>query len=200
MELCYAAQPMLQSFLAVLLLLLCTLSSAQSMPDSLEQLSSDFCTWRARYRPFTFDDVPRMEHAGGVRDWSEETVARQRLDLAAFERRWKELHSENWPVAKKVDCQLVASALARVRWELDVYPRWRLDPMFYVEQTVVALQEGLMAPPPFSAERAHEIVVRAENIPAILLQARSNLKPVQAFAGLAIGFLLRRNDDAGGSL
>jgi len=187
-ELCYAALLMFQSLLAVFLLLLCTLSSAQS-PDSLEHLSSDFWTWRARYRPFTFDDVPRMEHAGGVRDWSEETVARQRVDLAAFERRWKELHPENWTVTKKVDYQLAASALARVRWELDVYPRWRLDPMFYVEQTVVALQEELMAPPPFSTDRAREIVVRAENIPAILLQARSNLKPVQAFAGLAIGAL-----------
>jgi Bacterial protein of unknown function (DUF885) len=185
MELCYAALPMFQ-FLLATLLLLATLSSAQTKPDSLDQLSSDLWSWRARYRPFTFDDVPRMEHAGGVRDWSEETVARQRLDLAAFERRWKQMNSEDWTVAKKVDYQLVGSALARVRWELDVYPRWRLDPMFYVEQTVVALQEELIAPPPFTPDRGREIVVRAENIPSILLQARSNLKPVNAFAGLAI--------------
>ena len=150
---------------AIALFLLSTLSFAQSSADSLNQLASDFWTWRAKYRPFTFDDVPRMEHAGGVRDWSGAAITSQRADLSNFERRLKAMTTNTWPVPKQVDYRLMGSALARARWELDVDPRWQRDPVFYVEQTVVALQEELMPPPPFSEERSREIVVRAENIP-----------------------------------
>jgi hypothetical protein len=172
--------------LMIVLLLLSVISLSQSNSDSLDQLATDFWTWRAQYRPFTFDDVPRMEHAGGVRDWSASSIASQRVELAAFERRLKAMATDTWPVAQKVDYRLLGSAIARVRWELDVNPRWQRDPMFYLEQTVVALQEELMPPPPFSAARSLEIVVRAENIPSILEQAKANLKPVLPCAQLAI--------------
>ena len=125
-------------------------ASSQPKADSLDRLASDFWTWRAEYRPFTFDDVPRMEHASGLRDWSAASIAKQRGDLAEFERRWKALRSNGWPVRQMVDYRLIGSALARVRWELDVNPRWQRDPAFYVEQTVGALQEELMPPAPFS--------------------------------------------------
>jgi uncharacterized protein (DUF885 family) len=175
--------------LIIVLLLVSTICFPQSKADSLNELASDFWTWRAHYRPFTFDDVPRMEHADGVRDWSAASIAKQRLELSEFERRLKAMSSETWPVAQKVDYRLMRSAMARVRWELDVDPRWQRDPVFYVEQTVVALQEELMPPPPFSEARSREIVVRAENIPSILDQARANLKPVRPCAQLAINSL-----------
>ena len=92
-------------------------------------------------------------------------------------------------MGQKVDYRLMGSALARVRWELDVNPRWQRDPTFYIEQTVVALQEPLMPPPPFSEERSREVVARAENIPSILEQARANLKAVAPFAELGIDWL-----------
>jgi hypothetical protein len=41
--------------------------------DPLDKLAADFWTWRARYAPFTGDDVNRIERPGGMRDW----VARQ---------------------------------------------------------------------------------------------------------------------------
>ena len=88
-----------------------------------------------------------------------------------------------------VDYRLMGSAIARVRWELDVNPRWQRDPAFYVEQTVGALQEELLPPPPFSDQRAREIVARAENIPSILEQARLNLRAVAPFAQLTIASL-----------
>lgn len=171
------------------LLLLPALSFAQPTADSLNQLASDFWAWRAQYRPFTFDDIPRMEHTGGMRDWSATAVARQRADLVEFERRWDALRADSRPVAQNVDYRLMGSAIARVRWELDVNPRWQRDPTFYIEQTVVALQESLLPPPPFDQTRAEQIVARTENIPAILEQARSNLKAVAPFAQLAIASL-----------
>jgi uncharacterized protein (DUF885 family) len=170
-------------------LLLSAISFGQPKTDSLGQLASDFWTWRAKYRPFTGDDVPRMEHAGGMREWSAAAVGKQRADLADFERRWKTIRSEGWPVRQMLDYRLMGSALARVRWELDVNPRWQRDPAFYVEQTVGALQEGLMPPAPLGDERAREIVARTENIPAILEQAKLNLKAIAAFAQLTIAEL-----------
>ena len=175
------------------LLVLSGLSLAPAETDPFTRLASDFWTWRAQYRPFTFDDVPRMEHPARVREWSAAAIAKQRVDLAEFERRWKAIPTGGWPVARMVDYRLIGSALARVRWELDVNPRWRRDPAFYVEQTVGALQEELMLPLPASvaqdAARSGEIVARAENIPSILEQAKLNLKAIAPFGQLTIAML-----------
>ncbi len=175
--------------LLLVLFLSSTFSFAQPQLDPLDQLASDFWTWRAEFSPFTFDDVPRLEHAAGVRDWSPAAIAKQRADLTAFEHRWTAQRTDGWAVGRLVDYRLMGSAIARVRWELDVNPRWRRDPAFYVEQTVVALQEELMPPPPFSAERSRAIVARTENIPSILEQARLNLHPIAPFAQLTIALL-----------
>jgi uncharacterized protein (DUF885 family) len=171
------------------LMLWSAVSIAPAKAESLAQLASDFWTWRAKYRPFTFDDVPRMEHAGGAREWSAVVIAKQRVDLAEFERRWKEIRTDGWPIDRKVDYRVMGSAIARVRWELDVNPRWQRDPAFYVEQTVGALQEELMPPPPFGEGRSREILTRAENIPSILEQAKLNLRAVAPFAQLTIASL-----------
>ena len=173
----------------IVLLLLPSISFGQSKPDSLDELASNFWTWRAKHRPFTFDDVPRIERPGGVRDWSAAAIAKQRAELAEFERRWRATEAENWPIARRVDHRLMGSAIARVRWELDVNPRWQRDPTFYIEQTVDALEEELLPPPPFSEGRSGEIVTRAENIPSILEQAKANLKGTAPFAQLAIALL-----------
>jgi uncharacterized protein (DUF885 family) len=171
------------------LLLLSTVLLAPAHADSLDNLASDFWTWRVLYRPFSFDDIPRIERSGGPRDWSAAAIAKQRADLAEFERRWKELHTDSWSVARKVDYRLMGSAIARVHWELDKNPRWQRDPGFYVEQTVGALQDVLLTPPPFDEARSREILARAENIPAILEQARANLRTVAPFAQLTIELL-----------
>ena len=99
------------------------------------------------------------------------------------------MRTDGWPVERLVDYRLMGSAIARVQWELDVNPRWQRDPAFYVEQTVDALQEELMPPPPFSDARSREILTRTENIPAILEQAKLNLRAVATFAQLTITML-----------
>jgi uncharacterized protein (DUF885 family) len=99
------------------------------------------------------------------------------------------MRTDGWPVARMVDYRLIGSALARVRWELDVNPRWQRDPAFYVEQTVDAVQEDLTSPAPFNDTRSRELVARTENIPSILEQAKANLKSVAPFAPLTIAML-----------
>ncbi|HEY2102104.1 MAG TPA: DUF885 family protein [Chthoniobacterales bacterium] len=162
-------------------------SANENAGPALQKLSNDFWSWRAQYRPFTGDDVPRIERPGGTRDWSQANIEKQRGDLAEFEKRWKQLDATRSPIPQQVDYRLIGSALARVRWELDVNPRWKRDPIFYIEQTLTPIVEALVVPGPFDARRSGEILARIENIPAILQQAAQNLvNPPAPFATIAV--------------
>jgi uncharacterized protein (DUF885 family) len=155
--------------------------------NSLEQLAQKFWTWRAKYAPFTADDVNRIERPGGVRDWSRVSIDKRRTDLEVFEVEWKKLDPNNWPVPSQVDYRLIGSALSRVRWELDINPRWQRDPNFYIEQTLTAVVEALTVPATYDETRSREILIRVQNIPSILQQAAENLQnPPAPFANVAI--------------
>jgi uncharacterized protein (DUF885 family) len=164
---------------------------SQQPGDSDEKLASDFWAWRARYGQYTGDDVTRMERpAGVVRDWSAASVEKQRKDLATFDERWKKLTGRSAPVPQQVDHRLIGSALARVRWELDILKRWQRDPNFYIEQTLTAVAEALTVPGPYDERRSREILARLNNVPAILKQAQENLaSPPAPFAEMAIDSL-----------
>ena len=172
----------------VILVLSCAalVAGAEAQPDSLEKLADDFWAWRAKCAPFTPDDVNRMERPGGMRDWSRASIDQRRKDLAGFEARWKKLNPAQWPISKQVDYKLIGSALSRVRWELEINPRWKRDPNFYIEQTLTALAEALTVPPPYDEARRREILTRIENIPSILQQGSENLEnPPAPFATVA---------------
>jgi uncharacterized protein (DUF885 family) len=163
------------------------LINASAETESLDKLANDFWAWRAKYAPFTGDDVNRIERLGGVRDWSRSSIDSQRKDLGEFEARWKKLDANTRPIQQQVDYRLIGSALARVRWELDINPRWKRDPNFYVAQTLTPVVEALTAPGPYDPTRSREILTRIENIPSILQQGVVNLdKPPAPFATVAI--------------
>jgi uncharacterized protein (DUF885 family) len=165
---------------------LALLAGVQAQPDSLEKLADDFWGWRAKSAPFTPDDVNRIERPGGMRDWSRATIDQRRKDLAGFEARWKKLDPARWPIPKQVDYKLIGSALSRARWELEVNPRWKRDPNFYIEQTLTALAEALTVPAPYNEAHSREILTRIENIPSILKQGSENLdNPPAPFATVA---------------
>jgi uncharacterized protein (DUF885 family) len=188
---CFLSRKLLECVrvLAPLLLLISPTLSAtvQPQPDSLEQLANDFWAWRAKHAPFTSDDVNRIERPGGMRDWSRASIDQRGKDLAAFEARWKKLNPAQWPIPKQVDYKLTGSALSRVRWELEVNPRWKRDPNFYIEQTLTALAEALSIPASYDEARSREILTRIENIPSILQQGLENLEnPPAPFASVAV--------------
>jgi uncharacterized protein (DUF885 family) len=170
----------------------CVLLSAVAFAqDSLAQFSSDFWNWRTQYQPYSTDDIPRIEHVQAqIRSWSAKSVAKQRADLATFNARWKKLDSARLPIAQQVDYRLLGSALARVHWELDLNRRWQRDPTFYVDQTMTAVLETLLPPPPFDEARSAEVIARLRNIPSLLDDAKANLQqPAVPFAKLAIDLL-----------
>jgi uncharacterized protein (DUF885 family) len=158
-------------------------------PASLESLANDFWQWRSRYQPFSKDDIPRIERPSVPRDWSAASIAQQKATLQNFEKRWTQLDRAGWSVAQQVDYRLIGSALARVRWELNINPRWQRDPSFYLDQTLTALLEALVQPPPFDAARSREIIDRMASVPKIIDDGKANLHAVRPFAELAVAAL-----------
>ncbi|MGI8431313.1 MAG: DUF885 family protein [Chthoniobacterales bacterium] len=177
------------ALLAVSLLFAAT-SFGQATDEPLQKLAADFWSWRAEFAPFSGDDVNRMERPGGQRDWSAASVEKRHADLAKFEARWKEIDASSRPIPQQVDYRLIGSALARVHWELDVNPRWKRDPNFYLEQTLTPLVEALTVPGPYDEARSREILTRLTNIPSILASGLANLtKPPKPFASVTIAAL-----------
>jgi hypothetical protein len=165
--------------------------ATNSAYSDLTALAGEFWSWRALTQPLSGDDIPRIERpARWTPDWSPEAVAQRQTHLDGFEKRWKALGEPagSWPVTQQVDYRLIGSALARVRWELDVVQGWRRNPLFYVHQTLGAIFEALLQPPPFDGVRSDGLVRRAESIPATLEAARLNLADhaVGPFAVLAL--------------
>ena len=165
----------------------CETPTANSGDNQLQKLAQDFWNWRARYSPFTSDDVNRIERPGGTCDWSGAAIEKRCADLKEFEARWKQIDVSQWPISQQVDYRLIGSAFARVHWELEINPRWKRDPNFYLDQTLTALAEALTVPAPYDDASSREILIRIKNVPSILKQATENLeKPPGPFASVAI--------------
>jgi uncharacterized protein (DUF885 family) len=172
---------------AILLVPLC--SAARS--ESAAQLGRDFFAWRRQTQPIGRSDVARVERPSDwVPDCSPAGLGRQRDRLRDFERRLAALPESGGSVSDSVDRLLVRSAVARARFELEVLRApWR-DPNFYVQQTLGAVFEALLRPPPFTKDRLRQILARLKAIPAVARHARTNLDaPVEPFARTALAAL-----------
>ena len=166
-------------------------SSPVGTAAELQRLGRDFWAWRTAGQPVSGDDIPRiLRPPGWTPDWSAAAVAARRRDLARFESRWRALASRDRPVPEQVDHRLLGSALARVRWELDGVRLWRRDPGFYLAQTLGALVDALLPPPPFTPARSRQVVERLASFPRSLADGRTNLdQGVEPFARLALADL-----------
>lgn len=159
--------------------------------DPLDDLARDFWQWRAVRQPVSGDDMARIDRpVDWTPDWSPQSVAQQKEALASFEKRWKEMDAGRWAIPRQVDYRLIGSALSRVGWELYVTRNWQRDPMFYVDQTLGAVYDRLLQPPPFERARSTEILRRMNAVPQILKNAKANLEdPVRPMAEEAIATL-----------
>src|SRR5262249_21928100 len=118
--------PMIHRFLCVLMLLFAFSSAA--LADEFDDVARDFWAWRANEQPFSTDDMPRIDRpAGWKADWSPAAVAQRRKDLVMFEARWEKMKPamSTQPIPRQVDFRLIGSAIARVRWELEVTRGWQ---------------------------------------------------------------------------
>jgi hypothetical protein len=139
-----------------------------------DELGRDFWTWRASEQPRSHDDIPRMTRpVGWLPRWSSADVARYRADVAGFESRLHDL-PQTADRADMVDRRLIGSACARVRWELDVLRMWQTQPGFYIDQTIGAVFDVLLAPEP-DESRITAVAELLEHTPSVLADARVNL-------------------------
>jgi mannose-6-phosphate isomerase-like protein (cupin superfamily) len=152
-----------------------------------QTLGQDFWSWRASQQPRSHDDIPRIARPGGWRPrWSVDDVAGYRRDLAGFESRLAAL-PDAADRAEMVDRRLLGSAIARVRWELDILRMWQTQPRFYVDQTIGVVFDLLTEPAP-DAARLGSITAILDVTAEILDDARANLTDhaVAEFAQLAV--------------
>lgn len=163
--------------------------SAQPVQD----LGDQYWAWRARTQPATGDDIPRIARPRGwVPDWSPEAMQQRQADLATFENQWRSLADAPRNVSERVDYRLLGSALARVRWELDIVAAWRRQPQFYVDQALIPIFELLLPPPPVERERAEGVIRLLERIPATLAAGQRNLDDMRGpFVDVALAGLDR---------
>src|SRR2546425_8558143 len=144
-----------------------TASSTNTTYATLQQLAEDFWVWRADNQPVSSDDIPRIERPDDwVLDWSRDAIARRRSELSEFAARHEAIDARSWPVPQQVDYRLIASAIARVHWELNISRGQESNPGFYVDQTLGLLFLSLLKPPPFTGGRRRGIGSYRPKFPA----------------------------------
>jgi hypothetical protein len=164
------------------------LTSSIAFGDPLEDLAKEFWQWRATTQPISGDDIPRLERPElFVPRWSSDTISDRLSRLAVFENRLKSIS----PGPRSVDHRLLGSALARVRFELEIEKSWKRNPSFYIDQTLGLYFDALLQPPPFPQRRSRVIVERLASIPMTLEHGKQNLTEMAfPFAKLAVDRLV----------
>lgn len=165
---------------------------------SLQNLSKEFFQWRTITQPVTGDDIPRIERPDGwFPDYSPTALVKYEKKYTEFSGKLEKIPRGEWTRSDSVDYLLLHSAIERVNWELNILKLPYSHPEFYIFQTLGTIHDLLVTGSPMTKERAMNILIRLNRIPATLKFAEENLKePVRAFADIAIDML----DGAGKNL
>lgn len=172
-----------------------------TITDDLRMLATDFWTWRSAQQPRSHDDITRIDRpAGWLPDFSAAAVACYRGDLASFQQRLDRIDPGPDP-AEEVDQRLLRSALARVRWELDVLRSWQTQPGFYLDQTLGCVFD-LLTPPNVDAARLADITRLLAATPQIVHTGLANMRgqAVADFTALTIATLEHVETDVAATL
>ncbi len=154
----------------------------------LQQLAAEFFAWRRMQQPATGDDIPRVERPPGwVPEFSPADLAIYRVQYREFLDRLAALEPAAFSRADEVDALLLAAAIKRVGWELDVLRAPQRNPLFYLDQTLGSVFELLVLSSPMTLERVNQIILRFEHFSTTVDSARTNLsETVKPFAIVAV--------------
>jgi hypothetical protein len=153
---------------------------AQSAPQGYADLVKLFEEWRGFARPAM---------KGGVQDYTAAAMAAKAAALPAWQRRLEAIDTKGWPIEQANDWKLVKAEMNGLDFDLRVLRPWARDPAFYVRiwaaRTDVPLREGPIADDeialynyryPLSAADQKELTDKIGSVPALLAQAKENLK------------------------
>jgi uncharacterized protein (DUF885 family) len=156
------------------------LSEAQGYPVLIKL----FGDWRDFERPMMRNQVPDYGHAA---------MAAKASALPEWRKKLEAIATNGWSVTQLNDYKLVKAEMNGLDFNLRVLRPWARDPAFYVSvwsaRTDVPLREAPNVYPeielyayhfPLSSAAQQELKARLDAIPALLLQARENLKDSNA--------------------
>jgi uncharacterized protein (DUF885 family) len=151
-----------------------------SDPSGYANLVQLFEQWR---------DFEHPAMQGNVPDYGPAAMAAKAASLPAWQKKRAAIETQGWPVEQLDDYKLVRAEMNGLDFNLRVLRPWARDPAFYVSvwaaRTDVPLREGPNVYPqielytyrfPLSAPAQRELTSRIGAIPALLNQARENLK------------------------
>ena len=143
-----------------------------------------------------FDEWRYFEHPamqGDVPDYGPAAMAAKAAALPAWRKRLEAIDTHGWPIEQVNDYKLVTAEMNGFDFDLRILRPWACDPAFYVSvwasRTDVPLREGPIVYPeielynyrfPLSAQAQLELTHKIGAIPALLAQARQNLKDSNA--------------------
>jgi uncharacterized protein (DUF885 family) len=155
---------------------------AQSTPYT--DLVTLFNQWRAFEHPLVHDGVP---------DYSAKAMAAQAAELPKWQKRLAAINTTGWTIQQLNDLKLVHAEMNGLDFNLRVLKPWARDPAFYVNvlpaRSDVPSREGPILHPytelykfkfPLSAADQKTLTASMTAIPAILTEARENLKDSNA--------------------
>jgi hypothetical protein len=182
-----------------LCLSLCAPAQSEGAPElnpQLQQLAREFFAWRRIQQPATGDDISRVERpVGWVPEFSPADLAIYRVKYREFLDRLAALETTAFSRADEIDALLLAAAIKRVGWELDVLRAPHRNPLFYLDQTLGSVFELLVLSSPMTTERLNQIILRFEHFPTTVESARTNLtETVKPFAIVAVETLVDIED------
>jgi uncharacterized protein (DUF885 family) len=147
-------------------------------------LAQLFEQWRDFEHPVMQDNVP---------DYGPAAMAAKAAALPEWQKKLAAIDTQGWPMERLNDYKLVRAEMNGFDFNLRVLRPWARDPAFYVSvwsaRTDVPLREGPNVFPeielytyrfPLSSGAQHDLTLRIGAIPAVLNQARENLKDSDA--------------------
>lgn len=156
-----------------------TAAPAPGAPDGYESLVQLFSEWRAFQQPRFREGVP---------DYSPAAMQEQQRRLTGMRARLDAIDKSGWPVAGRIDGELVRAEMNGLDFDHRVLRPWARDPAFYSvvidSESDTPLHEGpVMAGAielwrltfPLPAAEAARLRTRLQAIPRILDDARGNL-------------------------
>jgi hypothetical protein len=153
-------------------------------PSGYQELVRLFEGWRAFERPVMHGAVP---------DYTATAMFEKERRLAGWRKRLASLDTSGWSIEQLNDYKLVRAELGGFDFDLKALRPWARDPAFYVSvwaaRSDCPLREGPLAYPaielynfrfPLSDASQSELAERIGAIPALLAQAKENLKDSNA--------------------
>jgi uncharacterized protein (DUF885 family) len=170
------------SQLSIALVFLYLSSGAQA--STYADLTNLFTEWRAFERPV---------RTGAIPDYTPAAIQAKAAALPAWQKRLAALDTTGWPINQISDFKLVKAEMNGLDFNLRVLKPWARDPAFYVSvfpnRSDCPRREGPLADEeialynykfPLSSESQKDLATKLAAIPALLAQARENLKDSNA--------------------